>query len=367
MKRNRVKTRVRDLGPEFKLRTERWAHGIGDKTARIVDQAVSKDENVIKSGMEAASLVDKVLCLEIKRWRIVTQLTDRIVAQLFGQELSALITGWAQDLTEKEKYAFRALCRKHNISTKPLGVTRMGQNRAEFCVAKSGGKEMRVELPLSLDQLYCKLERQYALLIEAFSIAQDTVLDIMEDVKAMRTAESAPACGDGESSLKTTAAVASSVQPIELINVDDLAKKLLCCPRTIMRAVNAGHIAPCSVGALLFEKRDVLEFLNKHRKGMASQLGDIPDDFLTTIGVAEALKIKRSALRLWIKTWDKTDIPHYRMSKTWVLFLMADVNRWFLNRKAIIHNLKYPGADRIKRAREYFNRLRAERSAPKKK
>lgn len=147
---------------------------------------------------------------------------------------------------------------------------------------------------------------------------------------------------------------------MELIDVKALAQKLQCCPRTIDRAGKEGGLLPCSLAPLLFDKRDVLEFLNKCRKGMAAQLAEIPEDFITTVETADALKIKPNALRAWLRKCDKNNLPHFRLSKTWVLFRMVDVENWFMNRKEIIRRMKCPEtrAERIKKAKDYYRNIR---------
>lgn len=149
------------------------------------------------------------------------------------------------------------------------------------------------------------------------------------------------------------------------ITRESLAKRLQCCERTISRAMQEGDLLPCSNEPVIFEEADVVRFLNEHKLGMARKLSELPSDFFTTIQLAEALGVNPNVVRRWIRLHVENDIPHFRMSKTWVLFRMEDVNHWIKQQTAKIAKAKEKRSDRVRKAKDYYKNLREIKKAKK--
>lgn len=146
-----------------------------------------------------------------------------------------------------------------------------------------------------------------------------------------------------------------------------LAERLQCCERTITRSMQEGDLLPCSNDPVIFNEADVVSFLNDHRLGMARKLSELPSDFFTTIQVAEALGVNPNVVRRWIRLHVENDMPHFRMSKTWVLFRMEDVNHWIKQQTAKIAKAKEKRSDRVRKAKDYYKNLREIKKAKKEK
>ena len=140
--------------------------------------------------------------------------------------------------------------------------------------------------------------------------------------------------------------------------VATIAKRLQCCQRTITRAMQEGDLLPCSTRPLLFAETDVADFVNDHAKGMSARLPDIPEDLFTVTQVAEALGVKPNTVRKWIRHCDENDIPHFRMSATWIRFRMSDVSNWIKQQTAKLASQKKQRANRIRQAKAYYKNLR---------
>jgi AraC-like DNA-binding protein len=149
------------------------------------------------------------------------------------------------------------------------------------------------------------------------------------------------------------------------ITRESLATRLQCCERTISRAMQDGDLLPCSTDPVIFEEADVVSFLNEHRLGMARKLSELPEDFFTTLHVAETLEINPNVVRRWIRLHVENDMPHFRLSKTWVLFRMEDVNNWIRQQTAKIAKAHEKRSNRVRRAKDYYRRLRELKKAKK--
>jgi hypothetical protein len=184
-KPRRKKSRVKDFGNEIVQKTVLWSQTISRKTAARIDGAVSKDEHVVADGKKYAHLIDKVLCLEIKRWKVVSQLTDKIVNQLTEDELSIVIHGWNTEDSGSIKYQFRKLCAKHMIDTSYLGVANSKQKKAAYYAAKkfsSTGKKGQAYL---VNELASKLTGEYMIRAGTDELARGIISDIIDEVKAI--------------------------------------------------------------------------------------------------------------------------------------------------------------------------------------
>jgi hypothetical protein len=149
------------------------------------------------------------------------------------------------------------------------------------------------------------------------------------------------------------------------ITRETLAERLQCCERTISRAMQEGDLLPCSNEPVIFEEADVVSFLNEHKLGMARKLSELPSDFFTTVQVAAALELNPNVVRRWIRLHVENDMPHFRMSKTWVLFRMEDINNWLKQQTAKIAKAKEKRSDRVRKAKDYYKNLREIKKAKK--
>lgn len=149
------------------------------------------------------------------------------------------------------------------------------------------------------------------------------------------------------------------------ITRESLATRLQCCERTISRAMQEGDLLPCSNDPVIFNEADVVSFLNGHRLGMARKLVDLPADLFNTRQVAYVLELNPNVVRRWIRLHVENDIPHFRMSKTWVLFRMGDINNWLKQQTAKIAKAKEKRSDRVRKAKDYYKNLREIKKAKK--
>lgn len=149
------------------------------------------------------------------------------------------------------------------------------------------------------------------------------------------------------------------------ITMSTLAERLQCCERTISRAMQAGDLLPCSTDPVIFYESDVVEFLNSHMRGMARKLSELPTDLFNTIQVAEALELKPNVVRRWMRQYVENDIPHFRMSETWVLFRMEDVNNWLKQQTEKIHKAKQERRELVRKAKDYYRNMREAKKAKK--
>lgn len=152
---------------------------------------------------------------------------------------------------------------------------------------------------------------------------------------------------------------------VKCITRPTLAERLQCCERTISRAMQEGDLLPCSTDPVIFKESDVVSFLNEHRLGMARKLVDLPADLFNTLQVASALELNPNVVRRWIRLHVENDMPHYRLSKTWVLFRMEDVNNWIRQQTAKIEKAKEKRSDRVRKAKDYYKALREIKKAKK--
>ena len=150
-----------------------------------------------------------------------------------------------------------------------------------------------------------------------------------------------------------------------LITRETLATQLQCCQRTISRAMQEGDLLPCSTDPIVFDEADVTDFLNEHKLGMAETLKELPADFFTTIQVAKALGVNPNVVRRWIRLHVENNMPHFRLSKTWVLFRMEDVNNWIMQEAAKIAEAKEKRGERVRKAKDYYKKLRELKKAKK--
>lgn len=144
----------------------------------------------------------------------------------------------------------------------------------------------------------------------------------------------------------------------KLITCATLSKRLQCCERTITRAASDGTLTPCSTSPLIFNEETVTSFLNKHKLGMARKLFELPTDLFTTLQVANALGVKPHVVRRWVQAFVENQMPHFRLSKTWVLFRMDDVNNWLKQQTAKIEKEKEKRSQKAKKAKDYYKNLR---------
>lgn len=107
-----------------------------------------------------------------------------------------------------------------------------------------------------------------------------------------------------------------------------LAGLLQCCERTLHRATQEGDLLPECAAPVIYAEQDVLDFLNDSRKGKAGLLTSIPVDFVNTKKLSKSLKVSADSVRRWTSGCEENGLPHYRLSKTWVLFVASDIAQW---------------------------------------
>ena len=174
-----------DFGCETAQKTILWARTISDLTAQKIDKAVSKDEYVAEYGKKDAHLIDKVLCLEIKRWKVVVQLTDKIVRNLDDKELFIVCHGNNVEDDGHTRYLFRSLCAKHMIDTSYLGVANSRQKKASYYSAKKFKATGKKNKLLMINDLAARLAGEYLLRAGTNNLAREIVADIIGEVKAI--------------------------------------------------------------------------------------------------------------------------------------------------------------------------------------
>jgi hypothetical protein len=133
-----------------------------------------------------------------------------------------------------------------------------------------------------------------------------------------------------------------------------MAKMLKCCERTLHRASMSGDILPCESNPVMYDDKDVIELMNFKRKGCAKKLDAIPDDLVSTAGLAGAVGVLPSTVRKWMCNCGTDGIPHYRLSQTWVLYSANDVSKWMLDKAKKIEKQKKKRHENLARARKAY-------------
>ena len=185
VKKPRRKSRASDFGNEIVQKTVLWSQTISAKTAMRIDTALKKDEHVVEYGLVDKALLEKVLCLEIKRWKVVTQLTNKIVSQLEEKEVAIVCHGHNSEDPGSTKYQFRKLCEKFLIDTSYLGVANSKQKKAAYYAAKKFKQTGKKNQAYLVNELASKLSGEYMLRAGTDEFAREILADIIVEVKAI--------------------------------------------------------------------------------------------------------------------------------------------------------------------------------------
>lgn len=184
-KKPRRKSRASDFGNEIVQKTVLWSQTISARTAMMIDAALKKDEHVIQYGLVDKALLEKVLCLEIKRWKVVVQLTNKIVLQLSEEELAIVCHGHNTEDPGPVKYQFRKLCAKHIIDTSYLGIANSKQKKAAYYAAKKFKQTGKKNQAYLVNELASKLAGEYMLRAGTDQLARGLLAEIIGEVKAI--------------------------------------------------------------------------------------------------------------------------------------------------------------------------------------
>lgn len=184
-KKPRRKSKASDFGNEIVQKTVLWEQTISAKTAMKIDTALKRDEHVIEYGLVDKALLEKVLCLEIKRWKVVTQLTNKIVSQLDPNEIAIVVHGHNKEDPGSVKYQFRKLCEKFMIDTSYLGVANSKQKKAAYYAAKKFKQTGKKNQAYLVNELASKLSGEYMLRAGTDEIARELLADIIVEVRAI--------------------------------------------------------------------------------------------------------------------------------------------------------------------------------------
>lgn len=185
VKKPRRKSKASDFGNEIVQKTVLWSQTISAKTAMKIDTALKKDEHVVEYGLVDKALLEKVLCLEIKRWKVVVQLTNKIVLQLSEEELAIVCHGHNAEDPGHVKYQFRKLCEKFLIDTSYLGVANSKQKKAAYYAAKKFKQTGKKNQAYLVNELASKLSGEYMLRAGTDELAREILADIIVEVKAI--------------------------------------------------------------------------------------------------------------------------------------------------------------------------------------
>jgi enterochelin esterase-like enzyme len=185
VKKPRRKSRASDFGNEIVQKTVLWSQTISAKTAMRIDAALKRDEHVIEYGLVDKALLEKVLCLEIKRWKVVTQLTNKIVTQLDESEIAIVVHGHNKEDPGSVKYQFRKLCEKFMIDTSYLGVANSKQKKAAYYAAKKFKQTGKKNQAYLVNELASKLSGEYMLRAGTDEIARGLLADIIVEVRSI--------------------------------------------------------------------------------------------------------------------------------------------------------------------------------------
>lgn len=185
VKKPRRKSKASDFGNEIVQKTVLWSQTISAKTAMRIDTALKKDEHVVEYGLVDKALLEKVLCLEIKRWKVVVQLTNKIVSQLSEEELAIVCHGHNAEDSGPVKYQFRKLCAKHIIDTSYLGIANSKQKKAAYYAAKKFKQTGKKNQAYLVNELASKLSGEYMLRAGTDELAREILADIIVEVKAI--------------------------------------------------------------------------------------------------------------------------------------------------------------------------------------
>lgn len=184
-KKPRRKSKASDFGNEIVQKTVLWSQTISARTAMMIDAALKKDEHVIQYGLVDKALLEKVLCLEIKRWKVVVQLTNKIVSQLEEKELAIVCHGHNAEDPGPVKYQFRKLCAKHIIDTSYLGIANSKQKKAAYYAAKKFKQTGKKNQAYLVNELASKLAGEYMLRAGTDQLARGLLAEIIGEVKAI--------------------------------------------------------------------------------------------------------------------------------------------------------------------------------------
>lgn len=179
----RNKSRAGDFGNETKRKTLLWTQTITPKTAWRIDNALKNDEHVIADKLVDQQLFQKVMSLEIKRWKVVTQLTDKIVNLLDEKELAIVCHGNNVADPWKVRYQFRKLCAKFAIDTSYLGVANSKQKKASYYTVKRFKQTGKKSQAYLVNELASKLSVEYMLRAGDDDLARRMLEDIIAEVK----------------------------------------------------------------------------------------------------------------------------------------------------------------------------------------
>lgn len=145
---------------------------------------------------------------------------------------------------------------------------------------------------------------------------------------------------------------------MKMIPLSELASTLKCSNRSISRMVEAGKIHPVSKNPVLFDREEIVEYLNKHSLGDSSPITELKDEFVTTKELSQNIGVKTFVITNWARNFEKNGFPHYRMSGTWFIFRIEEINNWFKNQREIIKRNKEKRIMRMKKAREYYLQIK---------
>lgn len=114
----------------------------------------------------------------------------------------------------------------------------------------------------------------------------------------------------------------------------EVAERLRCCERTIYRATLEGEILPTRKTPALYDEKDVCDYLNDHKCGMASELAELPERLFQTKELSKVAGVNANTVKHWVKQRDKNKMPCYALSQNHLLFSMDDLVRWLTNQRA---------------------------------
>jgi hypothetical protein len=185
-RKRRRKSRASELGSDKIQKTVLWERSIkSNRTAAMINEALKEDEHVIEDGLVDEPLIKKVMCLEIKRWKVVTQLTDKIVSRLSDKDLAIIVRGNNVEDDGHTRYLFRKLCEKHMIETGHVGVANSRQKKSVYYAAKKFKQTGRKTQTYLVNELASRLGGEYMLKAGADMTAREIVSDIIAEVNAI--------------------------------------------------------------------------------------------------------------------------------------------------------------------------------------
>lgn len=187
MKKTYNRSKAKEFGSEIVAKTVLWLNSVSDKTLKKIDDAIRTDEHVVAEKKQDAHTVDKVLCLEIKKWRVVVQITDKVADKLSPKEMAILMKGWSVNFDNAHNYAFRKLCAELNISTKPTGIS-SGDTRKSAYYAARRAQAGVISQAYLLNELISKMRGEYMLRAGGDDVARGILLDIIDETSRITVA-----------------------------------------------------------------------------------------------------------------------------------------------------------------------------------